>query len=287
MNNIHIKAYAKINLTLDITGRRENGYHDVEMVMQKINLYDDVFIEKNNSGKITLSSGRDDLPNDENNIAFKAAEVLLRKFNIKDGIYINIIKRIPVAAGLAGGSSDCAAVLKGLKKLFGIFIKDDELIKIGADLGKDVPFCIFENATMFSYGLGDELSVINSLPQYNIVLAKPNINVSTAWAYKMFDISETKIHPDTKGIIDAIKISNRTEIESRILNVLEYVTAKKYPIIKEYEDFLIENGARAAAMSGSGPSVFGMFINKSDADMAAEKLKKNFGVKEVFSIITL
>lgn len=287
MDSICVKAYAKINLTLDITGRRKNGYHDVEMIMQKINLYDDVFIEKNRSGIITLSSGRDDLPNNENNLAFKAAKIICEKFNINEGIHIKIVKRIPIAAGLAGGSADCAAVLSGLKQLFEICISDDELMDIGADIGKDVPFCVLKNATMYSYGLGEKLIIIGSLPQYSIVLAKPNINVSTSWAYKMYDSLDTVTHPDTKGMIDAIKNSDKCAIKNKILNVLEYVTANEYPIINEYKDFLVKNGAEAAAMSGSGPSVFGLFDNKDDADKAAKRLKKKFGIKEVFSTITL
>jgi len=296
MDSISLKAYAKINLTLDITGK-SSGYHYVEMIMQKIRLYDDVRITLNNTGKITLASGRSDIPCDGRNLAYKAAKAFLDLYKTDSGVDIAITKRIPVSAGLAGGSADCAAVLKGLnllllqnKHIGEIYEEIDDLMDImdiGAGLGKDVPFCISENGTAYAYGFGEKLKKVKNVPPFYVVLAKPDIAVSTAWAYAEYDKTENNRHPDTAGMLQAIENGDMKKIERGLYNVLESVTGGKYEEIYVLKELLIKNGAKGALMSGSGPSVYGLFENRRDADNAAEEIKKETGIKEVFSTATL
>ena len=286
MNDIVLNAYAKINLTLDVIGRRENGYHDLEMIMQSVNVFDRVLVRKNSTGNINIYTDSEKIPTDNSNIAYKAADRLIKTYGIKNGVDIVINKNIPVAAGLAGGSTDAAAVIKGMKKLFLTDVSEREILNIASEIGKDVPFCL-KGGTAFAYGLGDELLHIEKSPKFYVVLAKPDIDVSTAEVYKALKIDEIKIRPDTRGVLEAIENGDEITVAKECHNVLETVTAKKYPVIEKIKKTLKEQGAMTSLMSGSGPTVYGLFDSKEKADEAADFVGKKFGIKEVFSTTTI
>lgn len=278
MDSIKIKAYAKINLSLDITGKRDNGYHDVEMIMQQITLCDNVEIIKKDKD-ITIETNSKFVPDDDRNIGVKVAKEILEKYNIKSGIHIKINKKIPVAAGLAGGSADAAAVIKGLNDLFELNMTVDEMKDIGVIHGADIPFCI-EGGASVARGIGEELEPIKGLKDVYIVLCKPSISVSTAKVYNRFDINNVKKHPDTKLLLDAIENGDFRTVAINMYNVLEEVTSKRYMVISELEKKMSEYGAIGTMMSGSGPTVFGIFNNYKRAESAYKNLKKRN--KQVF-----
>jgi 4-diphosphocytidyl-2-C-methyl-D-erythritol kinase len=271
MQFIEIKARAKINLSLDVLRKRPDGYHDVEMIMQTVKLHDTVRIDVIPSG-IELSCKSRYVPSGADNIAYKAAHLLLGKYNTGKGVKIRIEKKIPVAAGLAGGSSDAAAVLTGLCKLFSITIDQGELMALGRQIGADVPFCI-QGGTMLAQGIGDELSRLGDLPRTNIVLVKPHIGVSTPWVYQNLRLENIHKHPDTKLLTDCISRGDSKSVAFNMCNVLETVTAEKYSIINQLKSKLVDHGALGSMMSGSGPSVFGIFPDRSSAEKACEKMK--------------
>ncbi len=281
MNQMVLKARAKINLTLDVLGKREDGYHDIEMIMQTVNLYDTVFIKKTNKENIKLITNLKWLPCDDKNLAYKAAALIKEKYNINDGIFIELKKRIPVAAGLAGGSSDAAAVLIGMKNIFNIQITIQELMELGCKLGADVPYCIMRG-TAKAEGIGDKLTRLSPMPSCYVVLAKPPISVSTAHIYNSLDMNIIDKRPNTKLVTKAIKNHDIHIIAKNMYNVMENVTAKEYPIINELKSFLIDLGALGAVMSGSGPTVFGLFNNKTKAIQAYYRLKLDKNIKDSF-----
>lgn len=268
---IKVKAYAKINLMLDIIYRRNDGYHDLFMIMQSIGIYDTVTVRETKSKKITITCNIDDIPLDEHNIAYKAAAAFFDSTEIKNkGINIDIVKRIPHAAGMAGGSADGAGVLVALNELTGAGLTDDELCAIGVKIGADVPFCI-KGGTLLSQGIGDVLNKVKPLRKCHIVIAKPDCSVNTAYAYRQFDACGKEHTPDKLGMLYAMQSRDLNEICSKMENVFEQFIAVDNKV--EIKEVMRNNGALGVCMSGSGPTVFGIFDNKEGAEKAALELK--------------
>ncbi len=286
MDKILIKAYAKINLTLNVLRRLESGYHELEMIMQSVGLHDTVEVEKNGSGDILIFSDSAKVPLGPENTAYRAAEGIIEKYGIKNGVEIRIKKQIPVAAGLAGGSADAAAVIKAMRELFVPAVPIEKFQRFASSIGKDVPFCL-KNGTAFAFGLGDKLVYIKDCPLFYTVIAKPDIDVSTAAVYNALEIDKITKRPDTKAMLKAIDMSDSKAVSDNVLNVLETVTAVKYPVILRIKEYMIDNGALNSAMSGSGPSVFGLFDSEEKARSACESIKKEFGITEVYSTQTV
>lgn len=281
MKSIQLRAMGKINLGLDVVRRREDGYHEVRMVMQMVNLYDKIKITKIRRPKIYISTNLKFLPIDENNIAYKAAKLLMEEFNLKSGVYIEIEKHIPVAAGMAGGSSDAATVLYGINRLFRLNLNKTQLMERGVKLGADVPFCI-SRRTSLCEGIGEIITPLPSMPDCYILIAKPGFSVSTKYVYENLDIDSLKTHPDIDSLIDAINRQDIDGVAGRMENVLETVTAVKYPEIEGIKDLMRQKGALNAMMSGSGPTVFGIFNQKRLAKIAYEEVRKEASVRNVF-----
>ncbi len=273
MEKVEYKARAKINLSLDVLRKREDGYHDLKMVMQTLGLHDLVSIEKTAS-QIEIECNSAYIPEGEGNIAYKAARVIMDEYGVKTGIKINIKKMIPVAAGLAGGSSDAAAVLKGINKLYELGASMDDLARLGKKIGADVPYCIF-GGTMLSEGIGDILTRISPFDGVDIMLVKPKIGVSTAFVYNNLKLEKVVNRPDTELIIQAVANKNLKAVAANMRNVLETVTEARYNIISEIKERLLKNGAIGSMMSGSGPTVFGIFEDKLKAQKAYESMKNN------------
>lgn len=268
---IKVNAYAKINLLLDIVATRTDGYHDLFMIMQSIGLHDTVTVTQNKSKKITITCNIDDIPLDEKNIAYKAARAFFDAVNVKNtGINIDIFKRIPHAAGLAGGSADGAGVLVALNELFKTELTADQLCEIGVKIGADVPFCI-KGGTLLAQGIGDVLNKVKPLRKCYILIAKPDCGVNTGYAYKQFD-EVGKVHtPDKLGMLCAMQSRDLEDISRRMENVFEQFI--EVPNKVEIKEIMRENGAMGVCMSGSGPTVFGIFESKENAEKAGEMLK--------------
>lgn len=274
MEKIQLKAYGKINLGLDVIRKREDGYHDLEMIMQSVGVYDDVMITKTeNPNEIKVETDAMVLSNGKDNLAYMAAKMLLDEFGIHQGIKIHINKRIPIAGGMAGGSSDCAATLKGVNEMFALGLSEKELMKRGVQLGADVPYCIM-GGTAIAEGIGEILTPLPTPPKCHVIIAKPPVSVSTAYVYGRIKPDEIKKRPDTKGLADAIRNQNLKKMAELIYNVMEDITVGDYPIIKEIKNLLIEMGALNSIMSGSGPTVFGIFDDKNKAETAMKVLKE-------------
>ena len=283
MKKIKLDAYGKINLGLDVLGKRDDGYHDLDMVMQSVNLADKIIIQKNKTGEITVKSNTGKIPNDESNLAYKAAKLLIDEFEIEKGVDIEIEKNIPISGGMAGGSTDCAAVLKGMNKLFKLKLSEEELMERGVKLGADVPFCIM-GKTARAEGIGEVLTPIKNKLKGYIVLAKPPISVSTGFVYGRIDEVEVKNKPDTEAMIEAIKKNDLKGLADSICNVLEEVTIPDYPIVQEIKDKMINNGALNAMMTGSGPTVFGLFDDKKKAVAAVDELKESKILEQLYLV---
>lgn len=280
-DTVTLKALAKINLGLDVLGRRENGYHDVRMVMQTIYLYDNVTMEKTEEAGIQLECNLFYLPVDETNIAYKAAKLLMDEFDIKEGVRIVLDKHIPVAAGLAGGSANAAAVLVGMNRLFSLGLSQQQLMERGVSLGADVPYCVMRG-TVLAEGIGEVLTPLPPLPKCYVLIAKPGISVSTKTAYEKLDSQEISEHPDIDGILEGLDKQDIYKVASSMGNVLETVTIGDYPIIEEIKNVMKEEGALNAMMSGSGPTVFGIFDDKSKARQAQERMRQLQIAKQVY-----
>ncbi len=276
-----LKALAKINLGLDVLGRRENGYHDVRMVMQSVYLYDNVRLEAREEPGIELSSNLYYLPDDSGNIAYKAAQMMIEEFHLEGGVRITLDKHIPVAAGMAGGSSNAAAVLFGMNRLFGLELTRQELMERGVQLGADVPYCILRG-TVLAEGIGEKLTVLPSIPKCAVLIAKPPVSVSTRVVYEALDSKEIVKHPDIDGLIRALEEGSLKTVAACMGNVLEDVTIPKYPVIREIKQEMLEAGALNAMMSGSGPTVFGLFENKIKARNAQERIRRKALAKQVY-----
>ena len=284
-----LSANAKINLTLDILGTREDGYHEVAMIMQEISLHDTLSMGKINQGislTIVIEGQQGTLPADESNLCWKAAALVQKEYNLQEGVEIHLTKRIPMAAGLAGGSADAAAVLKGMNHLFRLGMTEARLCELGAILGSDIPFCIM-GGTMLATGRGEILTRLPSFPRLSVVLAKPPVGVSTAWAYKTYDAGYDGPHPDNEAMLEAIHGGDAHKAADLLCNVLEGVTETEHPVIADYKRLMMEHGAMASMMSGSGPTVFGLVREKQQAWHLADTLKKYDGEAGVFVAETL
>lgn len=281
MDKLELKALGKINLGLDVLGRRENGYHDVRMVMQTVYLYDKIFIQKKKTPGIELETNLFYLPVDENNLAYKAAKLLMDEFHIEEGVKISLEKHIPVAAGMAGGSSNAAAVLFGINRMFELGLTEKDLMDRGVTLGADVPYCVMRG-TVLAEGIGEILTPLDPMPKCYVLLAKPPISVSTKMVYEKLDSHEIENHPDIDGILAGLKAQDVYQVASSMGNVLEKVTIEAYPIIEEIKNVMKNEGALGAMMSGSGPTVFGLFEDKSKARDAAQRIKELQLAKQVY-----
>lgn len=254
---IYEKAPAKINLVLDALRKREDGFHEVEMIMTMVDLADRLSFEPLARDQIILSSQVGYIPLDEKNLAFQAARLIKERYQVKEGVYIHLDKKIPVAAGLAGGSSDAAATLRGLNRLWKLNISEQELCMLGAELGSDVPFCV-TGGTALATGRGERLERISNPPQCWVVLAKPPINVSTADVYGRFRVNKLDKHPSVAQMIQALELGSFNDMCSQLGNVLEQVTLQLYPEVRQLKESMIRLGADGVLMSGSGPTVFGL-----------------------------
>ncbi|GGG87439.1 4-(cytidine 5'-diphospho)-2-C-methyl-D-erythritol kinase [Paenibacillus radicis (ex Gao et al. 2016)] len=254
---IYEKAPAKINLLLDVLRKREDGFHEVEMIMTMVDLADRLEMEELPRDTIIISSQAGYIPLDEKNLAFQAAKLIKDRYDVRKGVYIHLDKKIPVAAGLAGGSSDAAAALRGLNRLWGLQIPEDELCKLGAELGSDVPFCV-TGGTALATGRGEKLEPIATPPQCWVVLAKPPINVSTADVYGKFRANELKTHPSAADMVSAIERGSFNDVCDGLGNVLENVTLGLHPEVLQLKESMQRLGADGVLMSGSGPTVFGL-----------------------------
>lgn len=281
MDTIRLKARAKINLGLDVVRRREDGYHEVKMVMQMLRLYDQIDIEKTQESGILVRSNLSFLPTDERNIAYKAAKVMIDQFGLEQGVIIRIEKHIPVAAGMAGGSTDCAAVLYGMNKLFGLRLNQKKLREIGVKLGADVPYCLMRQ-TALSEGIGEILTPISPFQDCPILIAKPSISVSTRHVYEHLKLDEQTMHPDIDGIVTALADGDLYGVTDRMANVLETVTVPEHPVIDEIKKQMMASGAVNALMSGSGPTVFGIFDDEEKAKKACEDMKASGLARQIY-----
>lgn len=287
MDQITRKAYAKINLGLDVIRRRPDGYHEVKMIMQTVGIYDVLTFRKKEqlegSPQITIALelketqavafSKEELPCDKSNLIYKAAALIMETYDIKEGVEITLQKNIPIAAGMAGGSTDAAAVFHGLNELFSLSMSLEDMKKLGVKIGADVPYCIM-GGTALSEGIGEILTPLPAPPKAHLLIAKPDINVSTKFVYENLHADTLQFHPDIDGMVEALKAGSLTGITDRMSNVLETVTVKEYPIINQIKEEMIRSGARNALMSGSGPTVFGVYENEEAAKKAYETVKE-------------
>ena len=281
MDRLELKALGKINLGLDVLGRRENGYHDVRMVMQTVYLYDRIIMKKSKTPGIRLETNLYYLPVNENNLAYQAAQMLMDEFHMEEGVSIQLDKHIPVAAGMAGGSSNAAAVLFGMNRMFSLGLSQKELMERGVKLGADVPYCIMRG-TVLAEGIGEILTPLSPMPKCYVLIAKPAISVSTKMVYEKLDALEITEHPDIDGILNGLARKNIHKVAECMGNVLEQVTIPVYPVIEQIKNVMKEGGAMNAMMSGSGPTVFGLFEDRQSAKRAAQKIKEQKLAKQVY-----
>ncbi len=281
MKEISIKALAKINLGLDVVRRRGDGYHEVRMIMQTIHLFDRLQIMRNRSGKITMSANLSFLPTNENNLVYKAAKLLKEEFLIRDGIHVKLYKHIPVAAGMAGGSTDAAAVLYGLNRMFDLGLSKEELMQRGVRLGADVPYCVMRG-TALAEGIGEKLTALPPMVKCPVLIAKPQIGVSTRFVYENLKLNEQTLHPDIDRLQADIAAKDLHAIAADMGNVLETVTIPNYPVIAQIKEHMQKHGALNAMMSGSGPTVFGLFEKESTAAAAYEAMRSSGLAKQIY-----
>lgn len=281
MKEIAVKALAKINLGLDVVGKREDGYHEVKMVMQTIHLFDRLEMKKTQADEITITTNLTFLPTNENNLVYKAAKLLKDEFSIKDGIHVKLHKHIPVAAGMAGGSTDAAAVLYGMNSMFELGLSKGELMQRGVKIGADVPYCIMRG-TALAEGIGEKLTALPPMVKCPVLIAKPQISVSTKFVYENLKLNEGIVHPDIDTLVSDIEAKDLPKIAADMGNILETVTIPNYPVIAQIKDLMKEQGALNAMMSGSGPTVFGLFDTEETAVRAYEKMRKSGLAKQVY-----
>ena len=275
------RAYAKINIGLDVLRRRADGYHEVKMIMQTVDIYDELVLERRKEPGIELRMDNSDLPSGGDNLICRAADLLFREKKITGGVNISLTKRIPIAAGMAGGSADAAAALRGVNELFDLGYSLKELQALGVGLGADIPYCL-TGGTMLSEGIGEILTPLPAPPAAHLVIAKPDINVSTAFVYGNLHADSLAWHPDIDGMIAALQKGDLDGITGRLGNVLETVTVKAHPVIEQIKELLRKQGAENALMSGSGPTVFGIFKEKETAARAAEAVERGRLAKQIF-----
>lgn len=281
MDQMSLKAMGKINLGLDVLKKREDGYHEVRMIMQSVRVHDTIQLNKKRETGISVKTNRPYLPTDESNLVYKAAKLLMDEFGIEGGIDIDLKKYIPVAAGMAGGSSDAAAVLYGMNRMYGLNLNEEQLMKRGVTIGADIPFCIMRG-TVLSEGIGEILTPLKGMPECKIVIAKPPISVSTKQVYEAFDSADDIEHPDIDGMIEALNEGNLKKLTDKMSNVLETVTGRDYPVIGRIEEYMKNHGALGAIMSGSGPTVFGIYDDEDAAKATYEGLRANHLAKQIY-----
>ena len=281
MDKLELKALGKINLGLDVLGRRENGYHDVRMVMQTIGIYDRLILTKIPEEEIRITSNLAFLPVNENNLIYKAIKLLKDEYHFPGGISVDLNKFIPVAAGMAGGSTDAASTMFGVNRLFGLNLSMGKMMELGVRLGADVPYCVMRG-TALAEGIGEKLTRITPVPHMWILIAKPQINVSTRLVYEQLDMGGIQKHPDIDGIIRAIEAQDVVRIAQSMGNVLENVTVPLYPVIETIKQDMLSHGAINAMMSGSGPTVFGIFPDEQTTLACQAFLKKKGDARQVY-----
>ena len=287
MDNITLKALAKINLGLDVVRRREDGYHEVRMIMQTIHLYDKLDIKKTKDSGITIQSNLSYVPTNENNLVYKAGKLLMDEFSITEGVSVNLNKRIPVAAGMAGGSTDAAAMLYGMNQLFDLGLSRKDLMERGVKIGADVPYCLMRG-TALAEGIGEKLTQLPPMVKCPVLIAKPQISVSTKFVYENLKLNEETVHPDISQLVTDIKNKDLHAIAGHMGNVLESVTIPAYPIIADIKKKMLDSGAVNSMMSGSGPTVFGLFDDEETAkrayrDMCASGLAKQVYLTTIYN----
>ena len=281
IRHLELKAYGKINLGLDVVRRREDGYHEVRMIMQTVRVYDAIELNRTEEEGIRLSTNLYYLPDNENNLGYRAAKLLMDEFQVKGGVDIHLEKFIPVAAGMAGGSSDAAAALVGINRLFKLGLSQKELMDRAVNIGADVPYCVMRG-TALAEGIGEKLTSLPGVPMCYVLIGKPGINVSTKFVYGNLHLDEVTEHPDIDGMVEAIRNHDLYGITDRMGNVLESVTCPAYPVIDEIKAQMMKNGAVNAMMSGSGPTVFGIFDDPDKAEFARDQLKISGLSKQTF-----
>ena len=281
MQQIRQRAYAKINIGLDVLRRRPDGYHEVKMIMQTVDIYDDLLLEKTFKPGIYLQTDNAELPVNRDNLIYRAAALLMEEKKVTEGVKITLAKRIPIAAGMAGGSSDAAAAMRGINTLFDMGYSEKDLQRLGVKLGADIPYCIV-GGTMLSEGIGEILTPLPAPPKAHLVVAKPDINVSTAFVYGNLHVERLKDHPDIDGMAKALSQGDLQGVCERMGNVLETVTVKEYPVIDQIKNLMREMGAANALMSGSGPTVFGIFTDSKQAQAAAAAMEEHALAGQIF-----
>ena len=278
---MRIQAFAKINLGLDVLGKREDGYHEVRMIMQTINLFDRLEIKKIKESAIKIHTNLFFLPVNENNLVYKAAKLLIDEFGIQEGVSVGLTKKIPVAAGMAGGSTDAAAMLFGMNRLFGLGLSKKQLMERGVKIGADVPYCIMRG-TALAEGIGDKLSPLPAMVKCPVLIAKPQISVSTKFVYQNLKLDDKTVHPDIDRLIEDIRNKDLKAVSDHMGNVLESVTIPNYPVISQIKEQMMDSGAVGSMMSGSGPTVFGLFDDSRTAQLAFGKIKRSGLAKQVY-----
>ena len=281
MEQITLKALAKINLGLDVVRKRDDGYHEVRMIMQTIHLYDKLHIVKMKENGIHITSNLSYVPTNENNLVYKAGKLLMDEFNIQEGVSVNLMKRIPVAAGMAGGSSDAAAMLYGMNEIFELGLTRRQLMERGVKIGADVPYCLMRG-TALAEGIGEKLTSLLPMVKCPVLIAKPQISVSTKFVYENLKLTEETNHPDIDALLHDIENGDLHAIASHMGNVLETVTIPHYPIIAQIKEKMIQTGAINSMMSGSGPTVFGLFEDEETAKKAYHVMVKSGLAKQVY-----
>ena len=278
---MRLQAFAKINLGLDVLGKREDGYHEVRMIMQTIRMYDQLDMRKSVEPGIHLTTNKKYIPVDENNLVWRAAKLMMDTCGIIEGVSIHLHKVIPVAAGMAGGSSDAAATLVGMNRLFHCGLSKEKLMELGVQIGADVPYCVLRG-TALAEGIGEKLTVLPPMPDCWILIGKPGISVSTKYVYTTLDLNTDTVHPDIDGMKKALEDGNLYGITERMGNVLQDVTIPAYPEVERIKEQMKTLGAVNAMMSGSGPTVFGIFDNEEKAQEACQKLRESGSCELVF-----
>ena len=281
MREIRLRAMAKINLGLDVLGKREDGYHDLRMIMQTVSLFDRITLRMTKASGIRIQTNLGFLPADASNLAVRAAQLLFDEFSLEGGLFIDLEKHIPVAAGLAGGSSDAAAVLFGVNELFGLKLTREQLMERGLKLGADVPFCVLRG-TALAEGVGEILTSTRPMPPCHILLAKPPVHVSTKFVFGNLRADEILTHPDIDGQLKALEDGDLKALADKMGNVLEAVTVPAYPVIRELKAKMMEGGAIGAMMSGSGPTVFGLFDDERAARTVCDKIRQEGSCRQVY-----
>ena len=270
-SSVTVLAPAKLNLSLDVVGTLPNGYHDLDMIMQMVDVYDDIIIEKKAGEEIVVKADAAVLSNGKDNLAYMAAKMLFDEFGIKSGVEITIHKRIPIAGGMAGGSSDCATTLIGINEMFNLGLSKQQLMERGVKLGADVPYCVL-GGTAIARGIGEVLTPLPTPPQCHVIIAKPPISVSTAYVYGHIRPDEITKRPDIEQMTLAIKEQDLNKLSDLLYNVMEEVTVSEYPVIEKLKSIMLEKGALNSIMSGSGPTVFGLFDDREKAQAAMKAL---------------